>query len=120
MISLKILFTILIVHWIADFVFQTDWQAKNKSTNNKALFEHVFIYTLVWSPIAIFIFGYNIQFSIFIMTTFLMHFLTDYVTSRINTRLYNAGKIHKFFVSIGFDQILHYTQLVLTYYILIQ
>jgi len=120
MIPLKILFIILLVHWIADFVCQTDWQAKNKSTNNKALLEHVCVYILIWTFPSLYIFGYTPQHSIFILITFAAHFITDYFTSRLNTKLLVENKVHNFFVSVGFDQILHYAQLVLTYYMLVQ
>jgi hypothetical protein len=50
--------------------------------------------------------------------TFVAHTATDYVTSRINARLWEEKKVHWFFVSIGFDQFLHYTQLLLTYHLL--
>jgi hypothetical protein len=49
------------------------------------------------------------------MITFVCHTVTDYITSRINSRLWLAQRVHDFFVSIGFDQVLHYTQLYITY-----
>lgn len=36
-----------------------------------------------------------------------------------NPKLWAKGDVHNFFVSVGFDQVLHYTQLFLTYYWLI-
>lgn len=99
----------LLVHWFADFVLQTDWQAENKSKNNVALTRHVSTYSLCWLPLGI----------SFAAVTFVTHWLTDWVTSRINSRLYKAGKIHEFFVSVGFDQVIHYVTLALTYYWLV-
>ena len=40
MLSLTEIFTILIVHFVADFIFQTDKQAKGKSKNWKDLLGH--------------------------------------------------------------------------------
>jgi hypothetical protein len=50
--------------------------------------------------------------------TFIFHWSTDYVTSRLNSKLWAKGDVHNFFVSVGFDQVLHYAQLFLTYYLL--
>lgn len=121
MVSLKIIFIILLIHWIADFLCQTDWQAKNKSTSNNALTAHVISYCIPWMIFVSYflVFKNNGSFILFIPITFICHWITDYITSRINTKLYKENKIHYFFVSIGFDQILHYIQLFLTYYILI-
>lgn len=118
MINIYVIFGILIIHWLADFVIQTDWQAKNKSSNNKALLTHTFVYSLCWVLFALILFGYNPSFSCFIIITFIAHTITDYFTSRLNSKLWKEGKVHNFFVSVGFDQLLHYVQLFLTYQLL--
>lgn len=118
--TIGIIILILLTHWIGDFILQTDVQAKNKSKSNRALFFHVLTYSIIW-------FGAltcyellnlipNIT-KVFIFTgiTFVCHFITDYFTSRLNTKLWEKGDVHNFFVSIGFDQILHYIQLILTF-----
>ena len=53
MLSLTEIFTILIVHFVADFIFQTDKQAKGKSKNWSDLLGHTSIYSLVWLIIPI-------------------------------------------------------------------
>ena len=59
---------------------------------------------------------------LFIPITFVCHWLTDYFTSKVNTGLAieakRTTKWHDFFVNVGFDQLLHYIQLFLTYYYL--
>jgi len=45
MISLTAVFLILIIHFIADFVLQTDKQAKGKSNNWGDLLSHTFVYS---------------------------------------------------------------------------
>jgi hypothetical protein len=113
-------FYLLFVHWIADFVLQTHWQATNKSKDNYALASHVGTYTSTWF---IFIFGWLIyndidltkQMLLFIPITFVAHFVTDYITSRITSYLYKKEDFHNFFVIIGFDQLLHYLQIFLTF-----
>jgi len=120
------IFTIIIIHWIADFVLQTDKQAKGKSNNWIDLLSHTGIYSLTWCiPISFMgLMDYNNICHIgpslmwFPVITFLAHTLTDYFTSRLNTKLWSEGKVHNFFVSIGFDQVLHYIQLFITYYYL--
>ena len=115
------IYTILIiifVHWFADFVMQTSWQAENKSSNNEALLHHTLIYTAIWAIPAGFLFHNGFAIAFFLLNTFVFHTATDYFTSRINTYLYKKGDIHNFFVSVGFDQFLHYCQLLITYYFL--
>jgi len=127
MINIYIVLSILFVHWFADFVTQTDKQATNKSKSMKYLLEHTFTYSIVWFILGIitsskyFLFSTNLSFSqliCFTSITFIAHTVTDFFTSRLNSKLWEDKKIHNFFVSIGFDQFLHYLQLLLTYYFL--
>ena len=109
-----IFITILITHWLADFVCQTDEMAKEKSTDLSILFTHTFIYTAVWIlPIMMVGILYGIGFKVlwFLPITFLSHSLIDYYTSKTNSQLYKENKYHAFFTSIGLDQVLHYMQL---------
>lgn len=119
------IFSIIIIHWFADFVLQTDEQARGKSKSWDALLNHTFVYSCVWYVIYILFmtFTEGKAFPIwsgmkFFLITFACHTFTDYFTSRLNSRLWEKGKVHNFFVSVGFDQVLHYVQLFLTYYIL--
>lgn len=118
--SLIEILSIIIIHWFADFVLQTDQQAKGKSNNWNDLIEHTVTYSIVWLIIGIILFPINqwLNISIFAWITFICHTITDYYTSRLNSKLWKQGKIHNFFVSVGFDQVLHYIQLFLTYWIL--
>jgi len=122
------IFSILTIHWFADFVLQTDKQAKGKSKNWNDLLSHTFIYSSFWYAIGVGLVIGNFSFEYwnynefdltkFVIITFIFHTITDYFTSRLNSKLWENGKIHNFFVSIGFDQLLHYIQLFLTYWIL--
>jgi len=115
------IFSILIIHWVADFVLQTDKQAKGKSTSWDCLLSHTIVYSIIWLIISIIYGGItnsNPIILLFAPITFICHTATDYYTSRANSQLYKEGNTHGFFVSIGFDQILHYIQLFLTYYYL--
>ena len=97
---------LLFIHWIADFVLQTDRMAKEKSSNNLMLFYHCFMYAILFAGATI-MYNYGTEGILFGALLGLIHFPIDYITSRINKRLYKKGDIHNFFVSIGFDQLLH-------------
>lgn len=121
MINIYIVFAIVFIHWFADFVLQTHWQATNKSKDNKALTMHVLTYSTVWFLICnvySVITGNYMMLALFAPITFVCHWITDYFTSRLNSKLWAKGDIHNFFVSVGFDQVLHYAQLFITYYLL--
>ncbi len=121
MINIYIVFAIVFIHWFADFVLQTHWQATNKSKDNKALTMHVLTYSTVWFLICnvySVITGNYMMLALFAPITFVCHWITDYFTSRLNSKLWGKGDIHNFFVSVGFDQVLHYAQLFITYYLL--
>lgn len=96
---------IILLHWLADFVFQTDEMAQNKSKSFYWLTTHVFTYSLFFCG-----FGWK-----FVLITFVCHWITDFVTSKISSYCWLHEKRHNFFVVIGFDQFLHIAQLLLTY-----
>lgn len=127
-INIWIVLAILAIHWVADLVCQTSWQAENKSKTWEALLAHTVTYSLLWIfPIAAlmatsnpeetrnWIGGHAFAFAII---TFACHTATDYYTSRVNSMLWEKKEVHNFFVSIGWDQLLHYIQLILTFYYL--
>ena len=148
MISLTAVFLILIIHFIADFVLQTDKQAKGKSKNWSDLLSHTYTYSCIWLIPVMILFPNGWSTSHYVLAsltfgtiTFVCHTITDYFTSRLNSKLWSqatfwqnsfnkekygedycskmSGKYtHNFFVSVGFDQLLHYTQLLLTYWFL--
>ena len=107
----------LFVHWVADFVLQTEQMANNKSTSNYWLGMHVGVYTLttILSWFILFsIVGLHatlLQYVLAALSIFVMHFITDYITSRITGRYYKNKKYRLFFTTIGFDQWLHYLQI---------
>lgn len=140
------LLILLTLHFVGDFLLQSDWMALNKSKSWDALLMHALVYVVpftVWfmltndSPAAV----------KFLAVTLVAHFLTDAVTSRWTSRLWfiettMAGSMtrypndestramtyfvdvkptrHWFFVVIGLDQLLHAWQLGLTYWWLVR
>jgi len=116
---------LLVVHWIADFVLQTHWQASNKSKNNAALAAHVWTYT-GWLALATwFLFGPTWSSVGFVAVNGTLHFTTDWATSRASSILFmeqldtiqgrdifrlvlkEKFTLHWFFVVVGFDQLAH-------------
>jgi hypothetical protein len=105
---------LLAVHWFADFVLQTHWQAQNKSKNFLALFSHVVFYTLILMIASLVIFGATWPVYFFVLTNGALHLATDAVTSRITSRFYAKQDWHNFFVMVGFDQLIHQVTLAVT------
>lgn len=107
---------LLAVHWIADFVLQTHWQATNKSKDNDALLRHVGTYTAVLALVVPFIFPSetNRQLLIFVAVNGVLHLATDYFTSRASSKLWAKQDWHNFFVVIGLDQLIHQLTLGIT------
>lgn len=112
--TFQTIMTVIAMHWVADFVLQTDWQAKNKSKNNFALLFHVTTYTICIFVCGIFFLANQLTlenikiWELWALANGIVHFAVDYVTSRINTYLWNKGRVHDFFVMVGFDQVIHY------------
>jgi hypothetical protein len=110
---------LLFAHWVADFVLQSDKMALNKSKSNRALSLHVAVYTFAMMGAAIplgIILGlpyWTPMLSVWLLINAAAHFVTDYITSRITSRLYENHR-HYFYVMIGFDQLIHYFTLGLT------
>ena len=70
---------------------------------------------MLGGPLMSFDFVYKLQINPFLVLLNLpAHFITDGITSRMTTWLYNKGERHWFFVVIGLDQFLHYVVLFLT------
>lgn len=108
--------SLLAIHWLADFVLQTHWQASNKSKSNEALARHVGCYTIALFFAVPFIFPGDMygKWLAFIAINGALHLVTDYFTSRASSRLYAKQDWHNFFVVIGFDQLIHQVTLALT------
>jgi Protein of unknown function (DUF3307) len=117
---------LIFTHWVADFVCQTDYMATGKSKEWKPLLTHTFIYSFIFLFVTLFIggtsevIGCRLPGTIMWLApiTFVFHTATDYYTSRVNSMFWEKKEVHNFFTSIGFDQFLHYAQLLITFYLL--
>lgn len=122
MIPITVMLALLFTHWVADFIFQTDWMAKNKSSSNFPLFIHCLVYSLFFIPFALWAIPTAMLFW-FISSTLLLHMYVDFITSKITSKLAAKGKYGSktvpnfgMFSIIGLDQMLHYFFLIGTYY----
>lgn len=112
MLATELILYVLFLHWLGDFVFQTDAMAKNKSTSWMWLCHHITAYQTVLFVGLVPVLGWKVA-GVYALANGGLHFLVDAVTSRINSYLWKNGKVHWFFVSIGFDQFLHTAGLLL-------
>lgn len=92
------------VHWLADFVLQTDKQATQKSSSNYWLAKHVAVYTVCLMPFGI----------LFALSNGALHFCIDWMTSRAARELLRQERRKAFFIVIGWDQAVHMTCLYVT------
>jgi hypothetical protein len=92
------------LHFLGDFILQSDKMAQNKSKSIKWLSAHVCVYT-----IPLLLLGWK-----FALINGLAHWVVDFFTSKATTKLWEKKEVHYFFVVVGADQALHLTILLLT------
>jgi len=103
--KIEIILLLVWMHFVADFILQSDKMAKSKSSSSFWLLLHVVTYSIPFV-----FFGW-----IFALVNGAAHFITDWITSRITSKLWEQKEVHWFFAVIGFDQAIHMTTLILTY-----
>jgi hypothetical protein len=106
MIDVYMVMTLLILHFIGDFILQTDKMALNKSKSVKWLTIHVVVYTIPFLLIN----------WLYALINGVLHWIVDYVTSRQAAMFHRKGQRSMFFKIIGLDQLLHGIILIFTYY----
>ena len=55
----------------------------------------------------------------FVVVNAALHFVTDYITSRISSKLWAKQDWHRFFATIGFDQLIHQATLAFTLWVMV-
>lgn len=117
---------LLAIHFVADFVFQTGGQATKKSSANWWLTGHCIVYTIITGILfLVYCAIYNLDsvglYFGFLGITFVCHWITDYFTSKVTSQKFNEKEYYTSipntgaFTIIGFDQLLHYIQIFITY-----
>lgn len=108
---------ILLAHWVADFLFQSDEVAKYKSKSIAHLTMHGLLYSVhlfIWSAL---IFNLNYQMMLLFMgINGVTHVCIDAVTSKVAAFCHKHDARHGFFTVIGFDQFLHVSILLVSYF----
>lgn len=107
-LNLWTLSTILLVHFVADFILQSDWMAQGKSKRlglNINMGAHIGVYTACLMFLG----------PVWALVNGAMHYVTDVVTSNATSHLWKKGERHWFFVVIGADQLIHYLCMVWTW-----
>ncbi|MBL7921052.1 MAG: DUF3307 domain-containing protein [Bacteroidia bacterium] len=111
--------TILVVHFLADFVFQSSKMATGKSKSLKWLSIHVVTYALVSFITFLFIFtNYgDLSFALsWWLINIALHFVVDLITSKITSKFWEEKNMRLFFVMIGLDQLIHNLCLIITFF----
>lgn len=134
---MTIAFILILIHYVADFMFQDEKMALGKSKSNRELLRHTIRYTLVFlvafilikiieNPlphIYIYELGWTSKIVLFFPITFACHTIIDYISSRKTSKLFENKIFYTgipnfgAFSIIGLDQVFHYLSLFLTYYI---
>ncbi len=109
---------LLATHWVGDFVLQTNFQASTKNKRLDALSLHVATYTATLFVAAVILFGLMSAVT-FAAVNGALHFATDYITSRVSSKFWAEENWHRFFVTIGFDQLIHQATLASTLWLMV-
>lgn len=106
----ELIICVLGIHWIADFIFQSQEIAKNKYKYIDVLLKHIMQYMFISFGLHLLINGAinHETLAYWIIINTVLHFIVDFITSKITHYLYEKNEIHMFFVVIGLDQLLHY------------
>lgn len=124
--AVDIVIFLVVIHWVADFIFQAEKWAIGKSSSLKSLLNHTCVYSSLWFFPVWIMTGDLYNSILFVAITFIAHTVTDYFTSKVVAKKFAnnhyGSPIPNFgaFTMIGFDQVLHYVQLILTWFILFE
>lgn len=117
MFSLYLIISIIGLHYVSDYVFQSSWMASSKSHDIRALFAHVTCYSLTLG-LGSFLLGlgglYNFILP-WVIINYILHMIVDIVSSKIAMKFFNPEDLRMVFLVDGFDQCLHYACLFSTF-----
>lgn len=111
--------TIMVLHWVGDFLLQSHEIAMNKSTSNAWLTYHIALYISPFTLTYIFFEDMGTT-ALYMLVNGAIHFVVDYFSSRTAKKYYSKNEMHMFFVVIGTDQLLHILTLMITFAWLIE
>jgi len=93
------------VHFLSDFILQSDKMALNKNASLKHLGIHCIIYSVPFLY-----FGF-----IFAIINGFLHFIIDFISSKITKYLWDKKQRYWFFAVIGIDQAIHITCIIILF-----
>lgn len=102
---------LLLCHFIADFICQSDYMSFNKWESLLALSWHIFVYVTVLA-IMLSVLQFK-DIGMYLLTNGCLHFITDYFSSKVTHFLWEKKETHWFFVVIGLDQFIHTSFLII-------
>lgn len=107
---------LLFIHWVGDYLLQSNKMAVMKSQSIKWLTIHVLVYTAVLLVGVLLLIPFHVipidHIATFILINGALHWITDLITSRIALRVVDTPRIYH--PVIGFDQFLHAVALLVT------
>lgn len=101
-----LLLAIPAIHFVGDFLLQTEWMVNGKSTAWQPLLAHAAVYTLT----LLFFSSLVMPFPLAIAWSFLngaCHLTVDFFTSKLMKSARENGNTSLFFKILGLDQLLH-------------
>ncbi len=101
------IYYVMFLHFLADFVCQTSYTAEKKATSWITLLFHVALYTLVLGLGGTFLQLQTSTLLTFCFVNGLLHLGVDSVTAPLSKKFKDKGDTQKFFWVLGFDQFLH-------------
>jgi hypothetical protein len=116
-----IIVLLLSTHFVADFVCQTRDMGRKKSHSFYWLSMHVWAYTLALGACLAPFMTLGANLYQFILLNGLLHLVTDFFTSKASSHCYKRFEEdqdkweYRFWLVIGFDQLVHAVTLVTTY-----
>jgi hypothetical protein len=99
-----VVFVLLFIHWIGDFLFQTSAMATQKATSIKWLSIHVTVYTATLLFFSVWLLDTEIAIQ-FSLLNGALHWITDFFTSKLMARYLQRPRIY--YPLMGFDQLIH-------------
>jgi len=107
-----------VAHYVGDFPLQSNEMATKKSKHLDVLLSHAAVYTLTllfFGVAAVFLGIVSSKYIAFwVLGNGILHFVTDFFTSKATYRLNAQGRTHEFFSMIGADQLVHITTILLS------
>lgn len=111
MIETRLAVILLAIHWTGDFVLQFNIIAARKGVSVKWLAMHVLLYASTLFIAALFLAEWSAVVP-FVLYNAIAHFVIDLGTSQLTKRWKDDARL--FYLTIGFDQFLHTTILIIT------